>query len=212
MEKGLIVIDGFYHRKEVKNGVIDYVDAHFHDKYVEVIYSDGTTRRIDNCIDIYNRQHENIPVCPKRNWLFVASWERGIKAYDLMTGELVWKIRGGCFRRIFVYDDYLITVQAGHRFLKLNIENGETIEVISSGTISFIYYLDDRYVFVDRVRGICTVYDTTDMSVYKTYSKKVTNVMVVRDVWLDGTQVLAEGFNGPGESLVRLFDEDLYQK
>ena len=36
--------------------------------------------------------------------------------------------------------------------------------------------------------------------------------MVIRGVWLDGIQVLAEGFNRPEESLVRLFDEDLYQK
>jgi len=59
--------------------------------------------------------------------------------------------------------------------IKLNIENGEVIEKINSGTFEYIYEIDSNYIFINTFKGKYSVLNTDIMQIYKTYNLKAVN-------------------------------------
>jgi len=204
MEKGLELVEEMVHRKYVQNSVINFVECYYRKGYIRVFYNDGTEKSFSMPIDVYNEQFRNVPISAERNWIFWGSWEKGICAYDLITGEVIWRIKGWKFTNILVFDKYLVTAQQYKKLLRLNIENGEILDEVKSGTLGSVYKLDDRYFYADSMSGIGTIYDVADMAVYKRYPKKTFPSdhpygFSIRDLWLEDNHIFAEGFiKGPG--------------
>ena len=187
MEKNLEKVAHLIHRKFVRSDTIIFVECNYKVGYIRVFYNDRTDKTFPMPIDVYNHQFGNVPISAERNRIFWGSWEKGICAYDLITGEVIWKIKGWKFRNILVFDKYLITVQQYNKLLRLDIETGEILNEVKSGTLKSVYKLDDRHFYTNAVKGIGTVYDAMDMSVYKSYPKaSLPRNFSIRDVFLEG--------------------------
>ncbi|MBQ9940505.1 MAG: hypothetical protein IJO74_03080 [Clostridia bacterium] len=216
MEKNYEIITPLHHRKYVGNDKISHVDCHckIGNEHVSVFYTDGTTKDFIMNMDGYNMQFRNIPISVERNWIFWGSWRNGLRAYDLLTGNLVWKINGGNYANILVYGQYLIAVRRNNRLLRLNIENGDILNESKSGLSMNAYALDDRYFCFVKERSNSLVYDATDFSIYKQYPHKnhLPSNFIVRDTWLEDNRLLTEGFVDDGISGVMQLDPSFYDK
>ena len=202
MENGLTIINDKTIYQNVKNGIIDHIECYFDKKRVRVIYETGKITDLLFDIGVYNSQFNNVPLSSSRNWIFWSSWDKGISAFDLITGNMVWNKKGCKYRKILVFDDYIISLQQYNRLVKIKIENGSDLNEIKTGTINGIYKLDNQYIAADSIRGKLTIYDTRDMSVLKEYPKSIYKqqyddgdyYFTIRDLWIENNSLLAEGF------------------
>jgi len=124
---------------------------------------------------VYNRQY-GMPVSEDGSKLFVGHWQKvrgkvknGLQAYDIESDSLLWWLNEGKIRQIFLYSNYLIALQVDGAIFKVDIDNGEMLGQIKSGTLEDMFELDKPYVLVNAIRGKLCVVDTETMTVVKTY-------------------------------------------
>lgn len=180
------------------NPFVDRIQYKF-DGSCTIFFKDGSTKdHFVGCDVVYNEQY-GIPVSLDGRMLFVGSWEKGLTAYDTVTGERKWRYRPARIRSIFVYSDFLVVCRCGAALLKLDSHTGELIWEKKSGTMEEIHRLDDRYFFVDCLRGKYCVMDAMTMEIVKVYSPKTVNPSdclshVIREACLREGRLYIEGF------------------
>jgi len=199
-------------RESIKGGIVEYYDNELVEKVVctvdgicKVYYHDKPHRELNVGCSSYNCQY-GIPVSNDGTKLFVGAWEKGLggfkkglQAYDIESGSLLWRLNEGKIRHIFVYQNYLIVLKAYEAIFKLDVETGEVLDKIKSGTISFIYNLEYPYIFVETLSGKYVVIDTEKMLVVKKYSNKVVNPsdcvsLIILDAVLADNKLTISGF------------------
>ena len=164
-----------------------------------VYFKDGSIKdHFIDCETVFNHQY-GIPASKDGKLLFVGSWEKGLTAYDTVTGEKKWKYRPGSNRNIFVYSDFLVMCRGNRALVKLDLLTGEVLWEQKSGTLEHIYRLDDRYIYAETLRGKHCVLDVTTMEVVKKYPPKTVNPSnclshVIREACLQDGRLFIEGF------------------
>lgn len=122
----------------------------------------------------YNAQY-GMPISEDGSKLFVGSWEKGLYAYSIDSGEVLWKFKPGKIRDIFVYSKFLIVSRAYTSIVKIDIETGGVLGNINSGTLEHIFSLDAAYVFADTLSGKHAVINVEEMVVVKKYRSRDVN-------------------------------------
>ena len=117
-----------------------------------------------------------MPVARDGSKLFVGSWEKvidgvkmGLRAYDIETGALLWRLDEGKIGDIFVYSTYLIVEKQYASIFKLDIDSGAVLGLIKSGTIEKMFDLGTPYVLADTISGKLCVINTNTMEIVKNY-------------------------------------------
>jgi len=102
--------------------------------------------------------------------LFIGSEEkkRGLRAYDIETDSLLWRLGEGKIGNIYVYSTYLVC-NTNRSIIKLDIDNGTVLNLIKSGTIEQIFDLGYPYVLADTISGKLCVINTESMKIIKNY-------------------------------------------
>ena len=188
----------------IKNSVIEKVVCTY-DGICTIYFYNKPPRELEIGCSVYNAQY-GVPVSEDGRKLFVGSWEKamgglkkGIMAYEIETGTLLWHLQEGRIRSIFVYRKYLIAIKADAAVLKIDVDTGKVLGQIKSGTIDCAYNLCSPYILVNTIRGVLSVLDTQRMNVVKKYSAKKVNPnnalsCVIRDVALCGNELVIFGF------------------
>ena len=155
--------------------------------------------------DSYNSQY-GIPVSEDGTKLFIGSWykglggyEKGLLAYDIDSGSVLWRFKEGKIGAIFVYGKYLIVEKAYTAVYKLDIDNGGILAKISSTTLQQLFHLEYPYVFGDTISGKRSVINVESMEVVKKYNTKVVNPfdclgLVIQDVSINRNTLVISGF------------------
>jgi len=192
----------------IENGVVEKV-ACMYDGTCTIHFYDNPPKTLNVGCSSYHSQY-GIPVSEDGSKLFIGNWEsepggfkKGLHAYDISTGTLLWRLDEGKIRHIFVYQKYLITLKANAALFKVDIDNGVVLEQIKSGSVENAYDLGFPYVFVDTVKGNLCVLDIECMSILKkygsVYGSKIINPsncisLVINDVALQGHTLTISGF------------------
>ena len=170
-----------------------------------VYFRDKTTKELDVGCDSYNSQY-GIPLSEDGSKLFVGSWakdfggnKKGLHAYDINSGALLWRVNEGKIRHIFVYTNYLIALKAYACIFKIDIDSGAILGQIKSGTIENIFNLGFPYVLADTMSGKLSVIDVEKMLIVRKYSTKTVNPFeclscVIREAVLNDNKLTIYGF------------------
>ena len=62
---------------------------------------------------------------------------------------MLWKLKQGKIRNIFVHSDYLVVAKAYTAVLKIAIDSGEILGQIKHGGLVHIYDLGSPYILAD---------------------------------------------------------------
>lgn len=208
-----------------QNPLIDKIQFCFDGNCV-IYLKDGSTRtHFVDCGVSYNKQF-GIPISPDGMLLFVSSWEKGLTAYHTLTGEKIWHFRSTRIGTVLAYSNFLLAHRYCSALLRLDLSTGTLIQETKSGTIECIQRLDERYVFIDRLRGKYCVIDAETEEIYKNYPNKTVNPrncwsLCIRTLFLEDGQLYAEGFEGypnkdynneQQEDFYRMLDADFYKQ
>ena len=192
--------DGFF--ETLSDG--DITSARFFfDGLSEIYYANGRKLTIPQCGDVYQRQF-GIPFSLDGKLMFYYSWEKGVEAISLETGETVWKLRAKHAGRIAVYDTYIIVIQQEIAVLKVDIGTGEILARIGCDAENR-FDLEGPYQLIDSIRGKLSVLDTRDMTVRKKYSRDIVNpnhlpTCIIREAKLEGNVLSIFGFEESAQS------------
>lgn len=121
-----------------------------------VYFCDGRVHTLTTVADVYNRQF-GIPVSLDGKVLFVSSWETGLHAYSVATGEEIWHFKSTRIKAVYVAEKYVVAIRYGESILKLNIADGTKIGELRSGTIECSFGLEFPYILIDTYRGKLSV-------------------------------------------------------
>jgi len=188
----------------VENGIVERVSCKYND-FCVVHFYDRPPKKLSVILNSYHSQY-GIPVSNDGRKLFIGYWEKrlddfkkGLQAYDIESGSMIWRVNEEKIRSIFVYSDYLVTVSASNSILKINIDSGEVLGQIKSTTIEIAYDLGFPYVAVDTISGKLSIIDVENMLVVKAYSKKTVNPSnclscVIQDVIRKDNMLTVIGF------------------
>lgn len=187
--------NGFWER--FPSSTIEKILCSF-DGYCRVYFLDGRRSEIQLECTVYNEQY-GYPVSERHGLLFSTSWQHGVSAYDLFTGELRWKVPGSRMTRAFPIGDYLIVMRYGYALLKLDIQTGTLLSKISGGTLEHQFWLTGPYVLVDRVRGKHVILNTDTMQIVRTYRPQEINPRnywshKITDAAINGSGLVVSGF------------------
>ena len=163
--------NGFWER--FPSSTIEKILCSF-DGYCRVYFLDGRRSEIQLECTVYNEQY-GYPVSERHGLLFSTSWQHGVSAYDLFTGEIRWKVPGSRMTRAFPIGDYLIVMRYGYALLKLDIQAGALLSKISGGTLEHQFWLTGPYVFVECVRGKHVILNTDTMQIVRSYRPQEIN-------------------------------------
>ena len=206
-------IDGGF-AEIIENGIVEKAIC-MYDGICTVHFYGKPTKELNVGCSSYHSQY-GIPISDDGSKLFVGNWEsepggfkKGLHAYDISTGRLLWRLDERKIRHIFVYQKYLITLKANAAIFKVDVNNGAILEQIKSGSIENAYDLGFPYVLADTVKGNLCVLDVEHMAIVKKYSPKVINPSncissVIQGATLQGTVLTISGFE-QGQ-LVSTFD------
>ena len=182
----------------IENGIIDKIVSLYCDNADEenicIMYANGRKHYIGIPIDSYNSQY-GLPVSNDSSLLYVSSWEKGLMAYDIESGALVWRFKASRICDIAVYDGFIVVKKDSHAIIKLNEKTGEFISEIKSGTILRFNYLNDKFALVDSIRGKISLVDVHTMQIVRKYPHNFAAV----NAYLRGNELHVTGF---GEHLV----------
>ncbi len=180
----------------VNNNIVEKIICDY-DGYCTIYFFNKPLRKINVGCSVFNRQY-GIPISEDGNKLFVGSWEKGLYAYDITSGKVLWRFKPGKIRNIFVQSKYLIALRAYTSIIKIDINTGELLAEIKSGTIEHIFNIGLPYVFADTIAGKHCVVDTEKMIIFKKYSSKITNPadclsLMIQNVELQGGKLIISG-------------------
>ena len=201
----------------IENGIVDRVVCEY-GKKCTVIFCNRPPKEL-KIIECSSYQSQfGTPVSYDGSKLFVSSWEKGLYAYDISSGELLWRLKGARMTEVTVYPSYLIVLQSDKAIHKIDFATGQLLATIKTGTVLQHFVLMDSLVLVDSIRGKLSVLDTESMEVVKQYSKKVFNPGGYYSTLIHGAKVCDNqlilcgkegnhiGFYGP-ETFQRVIDE-----
>ena len=174
--------------EDIEYGFIEIIDNKIIEKIVcnydgicTVYFYDRPPQKMNIGCSSYNSDY-GIPVSEDGRILFIGSWEKGLGgnkkglcAYDIESGSLLWNSPDGKIRSIFVYSAYVIALKANGAVFKYNIDNGAKTGEIKSNSIEYMYDLGFPYIYVDAVKGKQCIVDVEKMLVVKKYSGKAVN-------------------------------------
>ncbi len=159
----------------INNGCISKIISHYsdtdHDNNISILYEDGRTHSISIPVEPFNSQY-GLPVSNDNKLIYASSWEKGLMAYDIESGDLVWRYKASRICDIAVYDGFIIVKKDSYAIIKLDEKTGEFISEIKSGTIIKYMPLNDKYALVENIRGKLSVVDLISMEVACSYSEK----------------------------------------
>lgn len=165
----------------IKQGFVEIIDSDtiatltfFFNGRCIIQYADGTCSTIHTEADVYNCQY-GIPITEDGKVLFISSWEKGLSAVSTETGELKWRYRSTRITSIYAYPNHVIATRYGHGLLKLDRETGALLEQFKSSTLEFSYWLNDRFLLLNKGCGNLCIVDTDSMQMVKKYKQKVVN-------------------------------------
>ena len=152
-----------------KDKFIGTCTVHFHNK---------PPKEFDNIdFSIVHNSSYGVPISEDGSKMFVGRWEwnKGLQAYDTETGVLLWRLKQGRIRNIFVRSDYLVVAKANAAVFKVSIDSGKILGQIKGIGIEGIYNLDSPYILADVPVGKMLAIDTDKMAIVKKYGNKVVN-------------------------------------
>ena len=161
----------------INNGIVEKIVCEYGDGQngsCTVFFCNKSSKIINTKCSSYNLQY-SIPLSFDSKKIFVGSWESGLYAYDIYTGDLVWRYRRGKIQDIFVREKYIIASRAHTAIVKIDVDTGEVLAEIKSGSLEKIFCLDDTCIFADTVSGKYCVVDTDRMIIAKKYPLSVVN-------------------------------------
>jgi len=171
--------------ERINNGFIQFYDNKVVEKTIcnyngicMVFFHDKPPRELCIGSSSYNAQY-GMPVSEDGSKIFIGFWDKeygdykkGLLAYDIKSGSMLWGLAEGKIRNIFVYPNYLIIVKASASILKVDIVDGIILEEIKSGTIEHIYDLGFPFVLADTITGSLRVVNVESMTLLKSYGSK----------------------------------------
>jgi len=161
---------------------------------------------------VYNNQY-GIPVSEDGRKLFIGTWDKGLIAYDIASGKIIWKYKPSKIRNIFVYSKYLIVARTSASIVKLDIETGKLLAEIKSGTLEHIYDLGYPYIFAETISGKHSVVDIDDMLIVKKYNPKEVNpknILIFHKVFLQDNNLIVSGVNG-SKKISKVIDSNFFK-
>ena len=220
----------------VNNGKLLEVDEHEFRGTCTIHYRAKPPKEFDNSIIDFDTLHGSsygMPISNDGKKLFVGSWykvedgvKKGLRAYDTETGALLWRLNEGKIRHIFVYDDYLIVLQAYSAVLKVDINSGEVLGRLKSRDAEKIFDLGTpSFILLDLNASRLRVVDTEKMQIVKKYSPSITDpsncVFSFERAELRDNTLIVSGFEQPpdmdfepddprGIPFERVIDTDFY--
>ena len=124
---------------------------------------------------VFNSQY-GLATSSDGKMLISGTWERGIFAYNIQSGLLVWRYPKGKSRTIIVSDNELIIARAYSSVFKLDIDSGNKKESeIKTGSLENIYPLNNELFFLNSFRGQCCVVSNKDLRIVHVFGKSETN-------------------------------------
>lgn len=180
----------------IENGIVEKIFC-MYDGICTVYFYDKPPKKLNVDCSSYNKQY-GIPVSKDGQKLFFSSWEEGLFAYDIFSGTILWKMKGTKITSIIVHDTYIITKKYCASIIKLDIDSGEVLAEIKSGTIERDFDLGGSYILVDSIKGKLSVIDTEKMLVVKKYNPKIVNPsnslsVSIHDATLQGNTLTISG-------------------
>ena len=170
-----------------------------------VYYLNSAPRELSVYCSVYNAQYF-VPISNDGTKLFIGSWYKGLGnkkmgllAYDIMSGNILWRFAEGRIREIFVYTDYLIALKANSAIFKIDINNAVVLAQIKSKTIEAMFVLEYPFVLVDTIEGTLSLLDVEKMLIVKKYNQKIINPsnclgLVILDVALQDKTLIITGY------------------
>ena len=127
---------------------------------------------------------------------------------------------------VVVYSNYVIAAVYQGAIVKIDINTGEILSIISSGTIEYTRELKAPYIIVDRIKGRLAIVDTNEMTVAKAYKNKIVNpnncgCILIQDYSIKNNTLSISGvesypnhdFRIRGEErFIRVIDDNLYEE
>jgi|GEM_PF-2093005 len=180
----------------IENGIVEKVICDY-DGVCTVYFYDKPPKELNVGCSSYNRQF-GMPVSDDGCKLFVSSWEKGLFAYDIMSGSVLWQLKDKKITSIVVHPTYVVTRKDETSIIKLDIESGKVLAEIKSGTIVSQFDLGGSYILVNSIKGKLSVVDTEKMLIIKKYSPKVVNPsnclsMLIQNAVLKGNVLIVSG-------------------
>ena len=155
-----------------ENGTIEKIICKY-DGMCTVYDSAGLSRSLSVECSSYNSQM-GFPVSCDGRMLFTSSWENGLTAYDISSGNVIWRFKRSRITKMIPYNQYIVAERYGKSIIKFDIQTGEVLSEIKSGTVGHkMWELPSPYILVDRIRGKLIVVDTEDMTVKKAYKENI---------------------------------------
>ena len=188
----------------VENGFIEFIDNSIVEKVIcnydstcVVCFRDKTTKTLKVSCSSYNRQY-GFPVSIDGTKLFVGNWEKGLFAYDIISGEEVWRFKTSRVRNVLVFSDFLVVSRAYKAVDRIDIETGKLNASIKSGTLEHVFNLGFPYVFADTISGKYSIIDVAKMAVIERINSKTINPhnclsLMIEDVKHLGKTILVSG-------------------
>jgi len=223
----------------VNNGKMLEVDEYDFHGICKIHFHGKSPKEYDTSVirfDSLQGRTFGFPISSDGNKLFVTSpydkirnLKQGLHAYNIETGSLLWRLNKGNVGNVFVYDDYLVFINAYDSVYKVNINNGEVLSSVKNKAAERIFDLGAPYILVDAPVGKLSVIDTQKMLVVKKYNPKAVNPsdclsLMIRDANLQdgkltiyGIEQFPSGNYVPtlesavdGEPFERVIDTDLH--
>jgi len=170
------------------NDVIEKIVCNTSSGVCTVHFHNRPPKDLDIGCSGYNHQY-GIPISKDGSKLFVGSWDRsvdgvkkGLVAYDIETGSVLWRFHQGRIRNVFVYDDYVVASKSYEAIYKFNIENGEMLEKVKGTTVDHIFDTGTKYVLTETL----SIIDTEKMISVKKYSSKIANPLNSGFFYIEG--------------------------
>jgi len=194
-----------------KNEVIDKI-TYSYDGNCVVHYHNEPHKELRIGCDFYNSQY-GIPISADGKKLFIGSWDkgfggfkRGIQAYDIETGSVIWNFPKGRIRQVFIYDDYAVALKSCEAIFKFDIDSGEVIGQVKAATVDAIFDTGTKYVFTEGLKLI----DTQKMVIEKKYNSKIVDplgyVFCIEEASLKGNTLTISGFERPPNTAYDVID------
>lgn len=206
-----------------QNPLIDSIQ-YLYDGNCCIYFKDGTTKtHFVNCEVVYNEQF-GIPLSLDGTKLYVSSWERGLTAYNTITGEEIWRYKRTRIGNVFCYDNFLVAHRYGMALLQFDLNSGELTNEIKSTTLEHIFALDQKYLFVNWWKRKNCIVDAKTLQMVKSYSEKEVNPFdclghSIREAHIVDGKLFIEGFEScrnrdmndqETKTFYRMIDADFY--
>ena len=180
----------------IENAGIEKIECKYNG-ICTIYFYEGPPVELNVGCSAFNSQY-GIPISEDGTRIFVGSWEKGLSAYDISSGALLWRFKPGRIRNIFVHSKFVIVSRAYASVVKIDIKTGKMLAEIKSGTLERIFDLGGPYIFADTISGKHCIIDVEKMVLVKKYTSKVVNPfgclsLMIRNAVLQDNEVSIVG-------------------